>query len=110
MDAPEKRAIIACNRRLVDDLAEENINRIAHDLENNNLISGDDYRELIFLNKTNKQKARDVVSNVTRKVNANPENFMKFIKVLKDNKLSGLAKHLKDKFGECIGDTRHNNT
>ncbi len=62
-----------------------------------------------FPTKTKTQKARDVVNNVTGKVNANAENFIKFIKVLKDNELPALAKLLEDKLGECIGDTRHNN-
>ena len=111
MAAPEKTAIRTSTRPLVDGLAEEDIERIADDLKDNNLISSDVYQALFLPTKTTKkQKARDVVSNVTGKVNSNPKNFMKFIKVLKDNELPGLAKHLEDKFGECIGDTRHNNT
>ncbi len=70
----------------------------------NNLISSDVYQGLFLPTKTKTQKARDVVSDVTGKVNANTENFIKFIKVLKDNDLPALAKLLEDKLGECIGE------
>ena len=109
MAAPEKTAIRTSTRPLVDGLAEEDIESIADDLKDNNLIASDVYQGLFLLTKTKKQKARDVVSNVTGKVNANTENFMKFIKVLKDNELPGLAKLLEDKFGECTATTRHKN-
>ncbi len=109
MAAPEKTAIRISTRPLVDGLAEEDIESIADDLKDNNLISSDVYQGLILPIKTKKQKAKDVVSNVTEKVNANTENFMKFIKVLKDNELPGLAKLLEDKFGECTATTRHKN-
>ncbi len=110
MAAPEKTAIRSSTRPLVDVIAEDDIERIADDLKDNNLISSDVYEGLFLPTKTKKQKARDIVSNVTVKVNANTENFVKFIKVLRDNELPELAKLLEDKFGECIGDTRHNNT
>ncbi len=102
MAAPEKRTIVACNRRLVDVLAGEDIESIADDLIDNNLISSDVYQGLLLPTKTKTQKARDVVSNVTEILNANSESFVKFIKVLKDNELQELAKHLKDKFGKYI--------
>ncbi len=110
MAAPEKTAINISTKLLVDGLAEEDIESIADDLKDNNLISSDVYQGLFLPTNTKTQKARDVVRNVTGKVNSNPKNFMKFIKLLKENKLPGLAKHLEDKFGEYIGDTRHNNT
>ncbi len=109
MAAPEKTAIRTSTRPLVDGLAEEDIESIADDLLGNNLISSDVYQGLFLPTKTKKQKARDVVSNVTGKVNANPENFVKFIKVLRDNELTALAKLLEDKLGECTAATRHNN-
>ncbi len=109
MAAPEKTAIRTSTRPLVDGLAEKDIESIAIDLRDNNLISSDVYQGLFLPIKIKKQKARDIVSNVTGKVNANTENFMKFIKVLKDNELPGLAKLLEDKFGECTATTRHNN-
>ncbi len=109
MAAPEKTAIRTSTRPLVDVLAEKDIESIAIDLRDNNLISSDVYQGLFLPIKIKKQKARDIVSNVTGKVNANTENFMKFIKVLKDNELPGLAKLLEDKFGECTAATRHDN-
>ncbi len=91
MAVPEKTAINSCTKPLVDGLAEEDIESIADDLKDNNLISSDVYQGLPLPTKTKKQKARDVVSNVTGKVNANTENFVKFIRALKNNKLPGLA-------------------
>ncbi len=97
MAVPEKTAIRISTRPLVDGLAEEDIDSIADDLKDNNLISSTTKQGFT---KIKKQKARDVVTNVTGKVNANTKNFMKSIKVLKDNELPGLAKLLKNKIGK----------
>jgi len=100
MAAPEKSAVKVCHKPLIDGLAEEDIDSIADDLLSNSLISNDVYEGLLP-SKTKKQKARDVVNNVTGKVNANPKDtFAIFIKVLNDNEQSRLAQLLEDKFGE----------
>ncbi len=103
MAAPEKRAIIACNRYLVDGLAEEDIDRrFAGYLHSEGLIPSHVYYKILFSYKDRIKKARDIVSNVTEILEANSKKFVIFIQALKDNELQELAKHLEDKFGEYI--------
>ncbi len=80
----------------------DHVMNIGHHLYANKLISYDIHEELYIHTKTSRQKARDIVNNVTWKVNANSEIFVEFIKVLEHNELPQLAKLLEDKFGECI--------
>ncbi len=102
MAAPEKRAIIACNRHLVDGLAKKAMESIADDLYSNELIPSHVYYKILSSFEDREEIARDIVSNVTEILEANSKKFVIFIQALKDNKLQELAKRLEDKFGEYI--------
>lgn len=102
MATPEKSAITACTKLLVDGLSKEDIDRIAEDMLRYNLISGSVYVGLVF-DKTMEERARHVMSSVTKRVEDNPkDNFVNFITVLTKNGLSLLAQLLEDKFGKLV--------
>ena len=98
MAAPEKAAMIACNKDLIDGLAAEDIGSVADKLYAEDLIASNVYYE-VQLDKIPSEKARIIVTNVSMKVQANQEVFTMFISALKELGLDHLVKKLEQKYG-----------
>ena len=98
MSAPEKAAMIACNKDLIDGLAAEDIGSVADKLYVEELIASNVYYE-VQLDKIPSEKARIIVTNVSMKVQANQEVFTMFISALKELGLDHLVKKLEQKYG-----------
>ena len=91
-----------CTSVMVNGLEAVNVEEVADALKDQSLLAGDVYDELSLPTKTKKQKARDIVKNVSSKVKVNPKvNFMKLLDVLRSQEdLGELVKTLEEKYGE----------
>ena len=102
---PESKTMRECFTTMVNGLAAGDVDAIADDLLGHNLIAGDVHEGLELQTKTKSHKARDVLRNVSAKVNGNPkENFTKFLDVLRKHEgMEHLVKTLEDKYRELCG-------
>ena len=102
MANPESKTMNECTSVMVNGLEAVDVEEVADALKGQSLLAGDVYAGLSLPTKTKKQKARDIVKNVSSKVKVNPKvNFMKFLDVLRSQEdLGELVKTLEEKYGE----------
>lgn len=89
-----------CTSDLVNSLAAVDLGSVADDLKGHRVLAQHVYDGLQLGNKTPKEKARDIVSNIHAKVVADPEPvFAEFLKVLRRHEgLGTLLKTLEVKY------------
>ena len=101
MASAEHRTMIACTSDIVTGIAAENVDAISDSLLAENLIASDVYDKLLLATMTKPMKAREIVSNVTRRVTVNPRvEFLKFIAVLRKFGLTHLITIMEEKYGK----------
>ena len=100
-NSPEYKVMISSTKSLVDAIVAENPKAISDDLVGQELITYDLYKEMSLDSRTSEDKARKLVQAVTDKVKCNPpENFSKFLVVIKNHNMNDLEAALKSKLGK----------
>jgi len=102
MAKPECNTMTECTSDLVNGLEAVDVEEVADALKTQKLLARDVYDKLSLPSMTKKQKAREIVKNVSSKMTLNSKaNFKKFLDVLRGQEdLEDLVKILEEKYGK----------
>lgn len=102
---PESKTILSSTDGLITHLTANNPVNVADALLSAGLLTYGTYSKFLSTRYTPEMVAREITAAVTVKVKADPNNFEKFIDVLRSKGLVEAGKLLDDKF---LGELQHN--